>query len=59
PEQMVGKRVLVLVNLAPRMLRGIESQGMILMAESPTGVLSIVAPVADDEAESPVGSVVG
>lgn len=58
-EEMVGKRVLVLVNLAPRTLRGIESQGMILMAESPTGALSVVAPVADDETESPVGSVVG
>ncbi|WP_298062638.1 methionine--tRNA ligase [uncultured Rikenella sp.] len=61
-EEMVGKRVLVLVNLAPRMLRGIESQGMILMAESPTGKLSVVAPVADDESASetaPVGSTVG
>ncbi len=63
PEQMVGKRVLVLVNLAPRVLKGIESQGMILMAESPTGVLSVVAPVAEDEESAlkaaPVGSVVG
>ena len=55
---MVGKRVLVLVNLAPRTLKGIESQGMILMAESPTGQLSIVAPLSD-EAASPAGSVVG
>ncbi|MCC8062416.1 MAG: methionine--tRNA ligase [Rikenellaceae bacterium] len=63
PEQMVGKRVLVLVNLVPRVLKGIESQGMILMAESPTGVLSVVAPVAEDEESAlkaaPVGSVVG
>lgn len=63
PEQMVGKRVLVLVNLAPRVLKGIESQGMILMAESPTGTLSVVAPVAEDEESAlkaaPVGSVVG
>lgn len=63
PEQMVGKRVLVLVNLAPRVLKGIESQGMILMAESPTGTLSVVAPVAEDEEfalkAAPVGSVVG
>ena len=58
PEEMVGKRVLVLVNLAPRTLKGIESQGMILMAESPTGQLSIVAPLSD-EAASPAGSVVG
>lgn len=57
-EEMVGKRVLVLVNLAPRVLKGIESQGMILMAESPTGKLSIVAPEGD-EADAPVGSTVG
>ena len=62
-EEMVGKRVLVLVNLAPRVLKGIESQGMILMAESPTGALSIVAPDAEDEESAlkaaPVGSTVG
>lgn len=58
PDQMVGKQVLVLVNLAPRVLKGIESQGMILMAESPTGKLSIVAP-AGEEADAPVGSTVG
>ena len=60
-EEMVGKQVLVLVNLAPRVLKGIESQGMILMAESPTGTLSIVAPTDYDSAagEIPTGSVVG
>ncbi|WP_294597890.1 methionine--tRNA ligase [uncultured Rikenella sp.] len=60
-EEMVGKQVLVLVNLAPRVLKGIESQGMILMAESPTGALSIVAPTDYDSAagEVPAGSVVG
>lgn len=56
PEQLVGRQVLVLANLAPRVLRGIESQGMILLAESPTGALSIVASEAD---EVPAGSVVG
>ena len=57
----LGKQVLVLVNLAPRVLKGIESQGMILMAESPTGTLSIVAPTDYDSAagEIPTGSVVG
>lgn len=55
PEQMLGRTVLVLANLAPRMLRGIESQGMILMAETPDGKLNIVAP----EADAPVGSIVG
>ncbi len=55
PEQMVGKRVLVLVNLAPRPLKGIESQGMILMAETPDGKLVIVSP----DGEAPAGSIVG
>ena len=43
PEKIIGKQVSVLVNLAPRKLRGIESQGMILMAES-NGKLFFVAP---------------
>ncbi len=44
PEEIVGKRVSILVNLAPRALRGIESQGMILMAENPDGTLFFVTP---------------
>ena len=44
PESVVGKRVTVLVNLAPRALRGIESQGMILMTETPEGKLVFVNP---------------
>ncbi len=44
PEEIVGKRVSILVNLAPRKLKGIESQGMILMAENPDGTLFFVAP---------------
>lgn len=43
-EDLPGQRVCVLVNLAPRKLRGIESQGMILMAETPDGKLRFVAP---------------
>ena len=43
-ESVVGKRVTVLVNLAPRALRGIESQGMILMTETPEGKLVFVNP---------------
>ncbi|MCB0511798.1 MAG: methionine--tRNA ligase subunit beta, partial [Bacteroidetes bacterium] len=39
PEAIVGQQVLVLVNLAPRKLRGIESNGMILMAEDADGKL--------------------
>lgn len=44
PEEIVGKRVSILVNLAPRKLRGIDSQGMILMAENPDGTLFFVTP---------------
>jgi methionyl-tRNA synthetase len=47
PEEVVGKKVTVLVNLAPRALRGVESQGMILMTETPEGKLVFVNP--DDE----------
>jgi methionyl-tRNA synthetase len=46
PEDILGKRVAVLVNLAPRKLRGIESQGMILMAEDMDGKLVFVSPEA-------------
>jgi len=44
PEEIIGKQVSILVNLAPRKIRGIESQGMILMAEDATGKLEFVAP---------------
>ena len=44
PEVIVGKRVTVLVNLAPRKLRGVESQGMILMTEDKDGKLVFVNP---------------
>jgi methionyl-tRNA synthetase len=44
PEQLIGKSVLMLVNLAPREIKGIESQGMILMAENVHGVLSALNP---------------
>ena len=42
PEDIIGQQVLVLANLAPRKLRGVESQGMILMAEDEGGTLSFV-----------------
>lgn len=42
PKDIVGQKVLVLVNLKPRKLRGIESQGMILMSENQEGVLQFV-----------------
>ena len=47
PEEVIGKRVTVLVNLAPRALRGVESQGMILMTNNKEGQLVFVNPDAD------------
>ena len=44
PEEIIGLQVSVLVNLAPRKIRGVESQGMILMADTPEGKLTFVAP---------------
>jgi methionyl-tRNA synthetase len=44
PEEVVGRQVVVLANLEPRMLRGIESRGMILMATGVDGRLHFVAP---------------
>ena len=44
PEDIIGKQVTVLVNLAPRKLRGVESQGMILMTEDASGNLVFVNP---------------
>ncbi|MBT3383694.1 MAG: methionine--tRNA ligase [Prolixibacteraceae bacterium] len=46
-ENLIGKQVSILVNLAPKKLRGIESQGMILCAENADGSLSIVSPDSD------------
>jgi methionyl-tRNA synthetase len=47
PEEVIGKTVQVLLNLAPRKIRGIESQGMILMAEDADGKLSFMVPEKD------------
>ena len=47
PEEIVGKSVCVLVNLAPRKLKGVISNGMILMAQNPKGGLCFVSPVED------------
>jgi methionyl-tRNA synthetase len=44
PESIVGKQVTVVVNLAPRKMRGIESNGMILMAEDANGKLHFINP---------------
>ena len=47
PENIIGQKVCMLVNLAPRKIKGIESQGMILMAENSAGELSFVVPTKD------------
>ena len=44
PEDVVGRQVTLLVNLAPRKLRGIESQGMVLMASTEEGGMRFVSP---------------
>lgn len=44
PEDIIGQKIVMLANLAPRKIKGIESQGMILMAENADGELSFVAP---------------
>ena len=44
PETLINKQVIVVANLAPRKMRGIESQGMILLAEQPDGKLIFVTP---------------
>ncbi|MBX7095086.1 MAG: methionine--tRNA ligase [Flavobacteriales bacterium] len=44
PEEIIGQQVSILVNLAPRNIRGVESQGMILMAENQEGKLCFVSP---------------
>ena len=44
PEDMVGKKVMVICNLAPRKIAGIESQGMLLCAESEDGEISLMTP---------------
>ena len=52
PEEMVGKKVMVLVNLQPRKIRGLVSEGMLLCAENEKGELSLVIP----EKEMPAGA---
>lgn len=47
PEEVIGKKVTVLINLAPRTLRGVESEGMILMTENTDGKLVFINPDED------------
>lgn len=44
PEDMVGKQICILANLAPRVIRGIESKGMILMAKQGDGKMRFITP---------------
>ncbi len=55
PEEMVGKKVVFVTNLAPRKICGIESQGMIMAAEDENGNLSLIVP----EKDVPSGTVLG
>lgn len=48
PEEIIGKQVTILINLAPRKLRGVESQGMILMTENAEGKLVFLNPDVED-----------
>jgi methionyl-tRNA synthetase len=54
PEEVVGKHVLFLANLAPREIKGVKSEGMILMAENADGKLSFMTPERDVRAGSKV-----
>ncbi|MDE6135556.1 MAG: methionine--tRNA ligase subunit beta, partial [Muribaculaceae bacterium] len=47
PEQLIGKQVVFIANLAPAKIRGIESQGMILSALNADGSLCVISPSAD------------
>ena len=44
PEALIGQQVQVLLNLAPREIKGIQSQGMLLMAENVDGSLALMQP---------------
>jgi len=53
-EEVIGKKVSILLNLAPRKIRGVESQGMILMAENTEGMLSFISPEKEVESGSEI-----
>ena len=54
PEEVIGKKVLVLTNLKPAKLAGLMSEGMLLSAEGPDGTLSLLSPERDMPAGAPV-----
>ncbi|MDE6474980.1 MAG: methionine--tRNA ligase [Clostridia bacterium] len=55
PEDMVGRQVIVVTNLKPAKLRGIESQGMVLCAEDENGDLALITPCKSVKSGSIVG----
>ncbi len=55
PEEMVGKKVVFVTNLAPRKICGIESQGMIMAAEDASGKFSLIVPETDVESGAQLG----
>ncbi len=55
PEQMVGKKVMVLLNLKPAKMAGLESEGMILCAEDADGNVVLMTPEADVPAGAEIG----
>jgi len=55
PEEICGKSVVVLMNLAPRKIRGVESNGMLLMAENHEGTLSALISDRGFEAGPTIG----
>ena len=48
PDQLIGKKVMALINLAPRKMMGLESQGMLLSAEDADGNVSLMTPMDPD-----------
>jgi methionyl-tRNA synthetase len=50
PEELIGQKVSILLNLTPRKIRGVESQGMILMAETENGELAFISPTKEIDA---------
>lgn len=54
PDEVIGKQVAVLVNLEPRKIRGVESQGMLLLAEDESGNLIFVGPESDTNPGAPI-----
>jgi methionyl-tRNA synthetase len=47
PEQLAGKKVIIVANLAPRKIMNVESQGMLLSAEAPDGTLHLLETTAE------------